>query len=102
MRWLALVMLGFLGCGAFARPGTPCRKHEDCKGLPAGYCAKVEICTRECGETDPCTEGSTCSQQGKRSVCLPTCEVDQDCLRGFVCSQSVCQFAAPLEPPATQ
>ena len=100
MRWLAWVVLGFLGCGAFALPGRACRKHEECKGLERGYCAKVEICTRECSQTDTCPENSTCSQQGNRSVCLPTCDEDTDCLANFVCYQNVCQYSVPLEPPA--
>jgi hypothetical protein len=101
MRWLAWLTLGFLGCGAFALPGRPCTKHEDCSGLARGYCSKVEICTRECSDTDPCPEGSTCSNQGVRTVCLPPCETDPDCLKGFVCRASVCVAKAPLEPPPT-
>ncbi len=112
MRWLAFLLLGFLGCGAFAQPGRACRKHEDCSGLERGYCSRVEICTRECSETDTCPENSTCSQlphglphpilrrPARGSICLPTCDQDKDCLKGFVCSQNVCQSASPLDPPA--
>ena len=102
MRVLTFVLLGFLGCGAFAQPGRACRKHEDCSGLERGYCARVEICTRECSEKDTCPMNSTCTTFGKRSVCLPTCERDTGCLKGFVCSENTCQYAAPLDPPANQ
>lgn len=96
-----LLMLGFMGCGLIAWPGRSCRKHEDCQGLKDGYCSKVEICTRECSDTNPCPENSTCTTaQGKRSVCLPTCDSDDDCgLANFVCYQNVCQVVSPLEPP---
>jgi hypothetical protein len=99
-RFTLLLLLGFVGCGSFAIPGRACRKHEECKGLERGYCAKAEICTRECSEAQPCPDNSTCSLQVSRSVCLPKCEVDTDCLTGFQCLDSVCQVKAPLEPPA--
>jgi hypothetical protein len=103
MRWLALLMaLGFVGCGAFAFPGKPCSKHEDCSGLKNGYCSRAEICSRECSETDPCPEGSSCSTQGARSVCLASCESDATCIKGFVCFANVCVLQAPLDPPPTQ
>lgn len=99
MRWLTLLCLGLLGCGSFAVPGTACRKHEECAGLKHGYCARAEICTRECSDTLSCPEKSTCSLQGRRSVCLPNCESDANCLKGFACRSSVCVLSAPLEPP---
>lgn len=102
MRWLTLLTLGLLGCGAFATPGRACSKHEDCDGLPRGYCARAEICTRECSETDPCPDlASVCSPQGVRTVCLPICASDPDCPKGFTCSSNVCVVKAPLEPPPT-
>jgi hypothetical protein len=103
MKGLALLMLFVSlasGCGAFAIPGRACRKHEECKGLERGYCARAEICTRECSDTQPCPDNASCSLQVSRSVCLPKCEVDTDCLKGFQCLDSVCQLTAPLEPPA--
>lgn len=93
-------VLGLLGCGAFALPGRACQKHEDCGGLPRGYCSRAEICTRECSETDACPDNSTCSLQGARSVCLPKCEGDGECLAGFGCVASVCVLRNPMEPPA--
>lgn len=99
MRRLLLLYMGVcLGCAAFAGPGTPCRKHEQCAGLPRGYCARAEICTRECTESEPCPESSACSAQGNRSVCLPKCEGNTDCLKGFSCAGGVCVVTAPLEP----
>lgn len=100
MRRLGLLLtLGLLGCGAFAAPGDPCTKHEQCDGLKNGYCAKAEICTRECSEADPCPENSTCSVQGRRSVCLRACDAESDCLTGFTCYQNVCVLVQPLDMP---
>jgi hypothetical protein len=100
MKWLfSWLALGLLGCGAFAAPGRPCQKHEECDGLENGYCARAEICTRECSETAPCPESSTCSNQGRRSVCLPTCDSEDDCLPNFSCYQNVCSLKNPLDPP---
>ena len=100
MRALTLwALLGLAGCGAFAIPGRACQKHEECAGLPRGYCSRAEICTRECSETDPCTEIAACRTFGARSVCLPTCEDDTGCFKGFSCLEGVCQVKAPLEPP---
>ena len=111
--WLALLAVAYLGCGAFAAPGSACKKHEDCSGLPRGYCSRAEICTRECNEKDTCPDHSTCSQQGGgpippllqthrvqgRPVCLHTCETTSDCLPNFSCSGSVCVLTSPLDPP---
>jgi len=94
------LLLFYAGCGAFAVPGRACRKHEECDGLERGYCARVEICTRECSDTLPCPENSACSVQGPRSVCLPKCEDDSGCFSTFVCRAGVCQVKAPFEPPA--
>ena len=94
--WLCVL---FLDCGLFAAPGRPCTKQEECKGLERGYCAKAEICTRECSEDQACPENSTCSLQGQRSVCLPTCDSQDDCLKNFTCYMNVCQLALPFEPP---
>ena len=100
MRWLGLLLLsGLLGCGAIAWPGKACRHHEDCQGLPRGYCSRAEICTRECSDTDVCPENNTCSTQGARRVCLPTCDSDTQCLTGFVCYGNTCVLNAPLDPP---
>lgn len=96
---LVLLALGLAGCGAFAAPGRPCTKHEQCSGLLRGYCSRAEICTRECNEKDTCPDHSSCSQQGARAVCLPTCETNSDCLSNFSCSGSVCVLTAPLDPP---
>jgi hypothetical protein len=84
------------GCGAFAVPGRSCSLHEDCKGLERGYCARAEICTRECQDSLPCPDNAACSQQGSRSVCLPRCENDQGCFDNFTCRDGVCQLRAPL------
>jgi hypothetical protein len=100
MKWLAsLLLVGLWGCGIFAVPGRPCQKHEECDGLEHGYCSRSEICTRECRETEPCPDNSTCSAQGVRTVCLPKCEVNADCLPTFTCSGNVCVLRAPFEPP---
>jgi hypothetical protein len=100
-RWWLLVMFGFLsGCGLFAAPGQPCRKHEECDGLADGYCSRAEICTRECSESKTCPDNSTCVAQVKRSgVCLKNCESNSDCLKNFACVEGTCQVQNPLDPP---
>jgi hypothetical protein len=105
MKWLAL-LLGVLclSCGGSARPGDACRHHGDCSSLPEGYCARAEICTRECDDARPCPEGSACVWGGGRQVCLPSCTADTDCRKGFACdvgsAAPVCRLVNPLAPPA--
>ncbi len=103
MRWLGLLLaLSWLGCPAPGSPGQACRKHEQCDPLPEGYCARAEICTRECRDDFPCPEGSVCVPQPRRSVCLPACEGDATCPPGFSCRAGACQVADVLAPPATE
>jgi hypothetical protein len=102
MRWIAWLSLAFLSCGLIAWPGKACRKHEECDGLPDGYCSRAEICTRECSESKACPEKSTCTTVGRRTVCLPSCDSEDDCLSNFTCSNNVCQVEAPLDPPPMQ
>jgi hypothetical protein len=97
MKWLALALLS--GCGSFAVPGRACQKHEECGGLERGYCARAEICTRECSEGFPCPDNARCSQQSNRAVCLPTCDNDQGCFKGFTCRDGVCQVTNLFAPP---
>ena len=96
-RWV-LCALVLVGCGA-VKPGAACQKHEDCAGLDEGYCARAEICVRECPASGECPEGSTCVTQPRRKVCLPTCEKDSDCLSNFRCTAGTCQLANPMLPP---
>ncbi|MFO0598752.1 MAG: hypothetical protein U0228_25830 [Myxococcaceae bacterium] len=96
---LSLVLALGSGCGLITWVGAPCQKHEQCSGLKDGYCARAEICTRECSESKPCPDATTCSAQGRRSVCLPNCTKDEECLPTFACSGGVCVLKAPLEPP---
>ena len=106
MRPLALLAVAALALGLAGCPSTPhtaCRSHDDCRSLTDGYCARAEICTRECTDPADCPAGSACVDQGRRKVCLGTCAVDGDCLTGFSCQQrgdaGVCRVTLPLEPP---
>jgi len=104
MRRLACALGALLlACPAAVTPGTLCRSNDDCRSLKDGWCAKVEICTRDCAST-PCPDGSTCVTQGPRQVCLPNCAVNDDCLAGFQCAQKnggwVCERVDPLGVPA--
>ena len=99
MRALWLGLLVFAGCGIFAAPGAPCRKHEECAGLKDGYCARSEICTKECSDTSPCPDNSRCFATSKRSVCLPTCMETADCQKTFTCIDGLCQVTSHLAPP---
>ena len=99
----AALALTLLGCPS--TPHTACRSHDDCRSLPEGYCARAEICTRECAAPGDCPAGSTCVDVGRRRVCLGSCAVDGDCLTGFSCQPQgdggVCRVKSPLEPPPT-
>ncbi len=98
-RALLLLVLSSSGCGLIAWPGKACRTHDECAGLQDGYCARAEICTRQCRSQGDCPENSVCSDLGKRSVCLPTCENNEGCAPGLTCQGQVCKVTAPMEPP---
>ncbi len=97
---LAFASLVMLGCGS-TTTGVACRKHDDCKGLKDGYCARAEICTRECSAANPCDPNTSCVLVG-RQVCLPSCVDDSACLKGFSCQavgdQKVCLLTNPFDP----
>lgn len=101
---LALVALvACLGCSD-AAPGDPCTAHDDCDSLAEGYCARAEVCTRECRDDFPCPSASACVHAGGRDVCLHACTADSECPTGFACTRfeaaSACALANPLAPPA--
>lgn len=98
---LSLPLVALLsGCGLVAWPGKSCRKHDECSGLKDGYCARAEICTKQCHTNSDCPNDSACATgAGTRKVCLPTCEGDGDCASNFSCRDSVCQLAEPLAKP---
>lgn len=102
-RRVAVVLLVLASCGGTRAPGEACRNHGDCASLPDGYCARAEICTRECDDARPCPDGAACVWGGGRQVCLATCAKDDECLAGFFCDARgptpVCQLANPLAPP---
>lgn len=104
MRRAALLLLSLwgLGCPAPGAPGQPCRKHEECDPLPQGYCARAEICTRECRADFPCPEGSVCVADRRRSACLPACSKDDECPGGFSCREGACRVSDVLAPPAAE
>lgn len=104
MRWraaaAALALMG-AGCDGTKLVGEPCRKHEDCGALAHAYCARAEVCTRECSEAVPCPAGAVCSQEGARAVCLLACTDDAACpAPGFGCREGRCRLLQPLAPPA--
>lgn len=98
-RLLVLLLLTGAACPG-APTGTRCTQHQDCRGMPEGYCARAEVCTRVC-EAAPCPEGYRCATEGRRSVCLAACETDMNCFEGFVCRPTaegaVCRLAEPLK-----
>lgn len=100
--WLGFVVLGAALLGCPATPGVTCTTHEDCKSLKEGYCARAEICTRECSGPGTCDEGSGCFNAGRRQVCLPTCLDDAGCPARFACRPGgeglVCQLDSMFEP----
>lgn len=102
-RLLLLAALVALSCGGSAVPGDSCKSHADCGSLKDGYCARAEICTRECDDATPCPDGSSCVWGGGRRVCLPVCAKDDECPKGFLCDVAseapVCRMANPLAPP---
>jgi hypothetical protein len=101
MKRLVLLAFVFAGCGLVAYPGKPCQKHEECSGLKSGYCARAEICTKECGATSDCPDKSVCAfDVGPRHVCLPECTKDGDCPSGFQCGDGYCVMTQPLSAPA--
>lgn len=108
-RWLGLALALCTSCAA--EVGKYCATHDDCNGLKDGYCARVEICTRECvidsgAKQDQCPAGSNCVQDVRRAVCLPQCTSDHDCQKGFGCvggDAGVCLYLDALnEPPPSQ
>ncbi len=98
-----MLIVFLAACPGTTTPGTLCRNDGDCKSLENGWCAKVEICTRDCASV-ACPDGSTCVFQGARQVCLPSCASGDDCLAGFACVEKteglVCERADPLGVPA--
>lgn len=99
LTFAGLALLVLSSCGLVAWPGKACRKHEECAGLKEGYCARSEICTKQCTTTVDCPEKSMCVGTGIRSVCLPTCEKDGDCASGFHCGDGYCVLTQPLAQP---
>lgn len=102
MRWLGLLAVVAMSCGS-ARVGDTCRAHSDCGSLAEGYCARAEICTRECDEARSCPAGAACVSGGGRQVCLAVCTKDDECPKGFACdvgsAAPVCRLSNPLAPP---
>ncbi|MEW5742324.1 MAG: hypothetical protein AB1938_25630 [Myxococcota bacterium] len=107
MKRLALVLcVALLSCGGTRVPGERCKSHADCGSLPEGYCARAEVCTRECDDARPCPDGSACVWGGGRQVCLPSCTKDDECLSNFFCDPDagapVCRLRNPLAPPPAE
>ncbi len=102
MKRALVACLLLIGCSEIVLPGKLCRSDDDCKSLKNGWCAKVEICTRDC-QTVPCPTGSTCVTEGPRRVCLASCTTTDDCLPNFTCTEkpegNVCELANPFGPP---
>lgn len=106
MRFIAAMLLVFAtACGPTNNTAaTSCRKHDECKSMTKGYCAKAEICTRDCADV-ACPDRMACVSEGTRRVCLPICATNDDCPKGFTCQakegSSVCRLEFPLKPPPT-
>lgn len=97
----AAALLGLLVAACTTRLGEPCRQHSDCRG-ERSYCARAEVCTRDCGDGGACPAEAACVDVGPRAVCLERCTGDRDCLEGFTCAATeprVCLLADPLANP---
>ena len=99
-RFALLLIVLLSSCGLVAWPGKSCRKHDECSGLKDGYCARAEICTKECTTAGDCPDKSVCaSGVGSRKVCLPACTRDGDCQENFHCGDGYCVLTQPLAAP---
>ncbi len=104
----ASLLAALLSACPGAQPGDRCRSHDECAGLADGYCARAEVCTRECvpGGTAPkeaCPKASACVPGVRRATCLALCLADADCAPGHVCRDlpegRVCVLLDPLAAP---
>ncbi len=92
--WLALVMLGALGCQAppLLPRGEGCDLNSDCD---APLVCRFEKCRDECSRTRDCSIGSTCLfDETGLGACLPDdereCVLTSDCLAPLVCNDGRC------------
>lgn len=104
LRRAMIVALALAGCNGSITPGGRCATHSDCASIKDGYCARAQICTRDCTDGGSCEGKSKCIDVGVRSVCLATCDSDTDCLTEFSCQtrdgQQTCQLKNQyLKPP---
>jgi hypothetical protein len=106
MRTFPLIIalaFGALACGP--KIGSTCEDVDDCRPIPAGYCAITGMCTAFCSSAGAscADEDGLCVTMATRSICLPVCEKSDECRSGETCAAvpggTVCLVTDPLAMP---
>lgn len=99
MKWRALAVVVFALFACKEQLGDRCDSDTACDEVDGGYCAKVQVCTRDCTADAWCPQGSVCRTYGPRQVCLRTCSGDGDCHPDEACTAGACVVKDPFKPP---